>query len=207
MAAPFVIETALEELAGNYGKHPQWIAAARGPWQKQLRDIGDDALREAVARWMADPEHEYPPTPAKLLVRSDGASTGPASCGKCCDGIREIAVHRQIGGEVVVKVGCVRCDCDAGEAVDRGDAKDQRRRPRMPDLKGQCAFLDADLSCIRYFVDPTPRQMERLDVARPNVRSKAIDYVRGLMVPDPDENAGRRAAAVRREEDEREATW
>jgi len=181
MADPRIIDTCLDDLAAAYGKHPNWVTAARPLWGRMFAQVANADLQAACRAWIEDPEHEHAPPPARIraLLGSSGPIT-PA-CGACAGGFREIAVHRRDAGEpngVRITVGVVRCGCAAGEAVDAKPVY----RPRVPDLAGQVRHLEGDPSVLAFFLDPSAAQRRNLEAPAPVARSAAIAHVRGLML-------------------------
>jgi hypothetical protein len=209
MADPRIIDSCLDDLAAAYGKHPNWVTAARPLWVRMFVQVANADLQAACRAWMEDPEHEHAPPPAKIraLLGSSGPIT-PA-CGTCAGGWREVAVHRRDAREangVRITVGVCRCECALGEAI---DAKPDRR-PRAPDLAGQVRHLEADPSVLAFFVDPSAAQRRNLEEPAPVARSAAIAHVRGLMLGRDAEtrhSAAQRARTLSAEHEREEGVW
>ena len=137
-----------------------------------------------------------------MLFRSEGAPEAKG-CGRCVGGLREMAVHRRIEGEVLIRVGAVRCDCEAGETLDRGER--HGGRPRVPDLVGQVAHVEQDPNVIFWTLDPGPRDLARLDAPRPSGSDaiRAVEAWAKALVGRPDPET--EAKAARREWTKRKA--
>ena len=195
MANPSTIDGILDDISGCWGFfRPE---KARTLWIRSLQEVDDGPLRDAAQAWIDNPESKGPPKPSDLkAMLQTVAERAVPDCGRCASGLREVTVHRRIEGEVVIRNGWVRCDCAAGAAVDQ---KQETRRPRVPDLAGQVAYLQADPSVVFWWVDPLPHEREPLDVVRPPTTSAAIRHVRELVLgADPDTHARERERAVRR---------
>ena len=173
MADPREIDPILDELESNFGR-TGWAQKVRASYHRIFGKVAITLIRDAAERFMADPDQEHPPTAAKLRALVAEVPEAVKGCGLCAAGVREMVVHRRINGEIVIVVGAVRCDCEAGETVDRGDWRNGRGR--LPDLAGQVAHVERDPSVIFWRLDPGPRDLVRLDAPRP----KGSDAIRAV---------------------------
>ena len=215
MADPREIDIALDYLTDAYGRQGA-NARQRSIWHDAFREADGGELFEAVQRLCRT--KKYPPTIADvseaLAERQVAAQPAQAAtCGRCADGLREVAVHRRderAPDGVRITVGVVRCECPRGATVDSGP----ERRARVPDLRGQVAYLETDPTVLAWFVDPTAAQRRNLEHAAPQARSAAIAHVRGVVFgsdPESRHSASQRARTLAhdrmREASGEEAEW
>lgn len=202
MAEGRTIDTVLEEFAGCYGRHPNWVTAARTLWIRMFVSIPDQALKIAARAWMDDPEHDAPPTPARLKAAIEAAVPAERArgCTRCAAGLLELAVHRRIEGENVVTCGIVTCTCEAGMKI---------RHPRIPTYAGQVEHMERDPTVTNWFERPGPSQRQDLDTPRIVTKSRTLRELRASLEAfargvDPYASARERAIEAERE---REQAW
>lgn len=206
MANPNDVDRALDYIADAFQRQPA-TPGTRRIWHDTFADTDAEALMAATKK--ACRLSKYAPTMAVIaeaVAAVDTNTAGPSarSCGRCADGLREMAVHRRDPTEpsgVRITVGVVRCDCPRGHVIDQqpGHGCDSRRTARIPDLRGQIDHVQRDPSVLAWFLDPSAAERRNLDEPAPAPRSAAIAHVRGVVLgsdPETRQNASQRARTV-----------
>ena len=119
MATPYEVSSVLAELARELGPRKGWAIDEAPGWQAAFADVDIAVLRRACARYLGQGPSKAPNLAAfrRIVAASTTAST-LAGCGRCADGLREVAWHHtDPRGVVVVDTFAVRCSCRLGGRV------------------------------------------------------------------------------------------
>ena len=201
MALPREIDPLLDRIEANYGRSG-WASKVRSEWARQFATVPLADLESAVDSYLDDPDHEHPPTPAKIrgtLTQGQGAD-GPKGCGpRCAGGLREVTIHRSTPTGVHIDTRMCRCRCAAGQA----------RPPLWPELAEVQARLEgpgrSDPNLLFWRIDPTPFEREDRSKQRP-APSATIQGLRAQLLgadPEPRGQAWERARTKEWADEER----
>lgn len=125
-------------------------------WAEAFAKVPAATVRRVVEGMLdADPTHVPTLARVRAEVAKGAGGSRSTSCGRCWNGLREVAIRAERRGVVDTVVHMAHCDCDAGMAARAARGTAAGLPPTVQELSDRARQADPQAA---IYVDPTAEQ-------------------------------------------------